>query len=52
MEKVAERAGFSSPRHMRRVWAEYHDHAPSQERRAAGLQKKSAPTVSYRSSLP
>lgn len=35
MEAVAERAGFGSARHLRRVWRKYHDAAPSSGRRAA-----------------
>lgn len=33
MEQVAERAGFASGRHMRRVWRRYHPTAPSDSRR-------------------
>lgn len=33
MESVAERAGFSSTRHLRRVWSEHHTAPPSQFRR-------------------
>ncbi|UJW75723.1 GlxA family transcriptional regulator [Rhizobium sp. SL42] len=33
MESVAERAGFSSTRHLRRVWSEHHAAPPSQFRR-------------------
>lgn len=33
MESVAERAGFSSTRHLRRVWSEHHAAPPSQYRR-------------------
>lgn len=33
MESVAERAGFSSTRHLRRVWAEYNATPPSHYRR-------------------
>ncbi|HXV30068.1 MAG TPA: helix-turn-helix domain-containing protein [Sinorhizobium sp.] len=33
MESVAERAGFSSTRHLRRVWAEHNSTSPSQYRR-------------------
>lgn len=29
MEQVAERAGFGSARHMRRVWRQFHATAPS-----------------------
>ncbi len=36
-EQVAERAGFSSARHMRRVWRQFHPTPPS-ELRAASLQ--------------
>ena len=32
MEQVAERSGFSSARHMRRVWRNFHPSAPSRER--------------------
>ncbi len=32
MERVAERAGFSSARHMRRVWRQFHPVAPSHMR--------------------
>ena len=32
MEQVAERAGFSSARHMRRVWRQFHPTAPSELR--------------------
>jgi transcriptional regulator GlxA family with amidase domain len=35
MEQVAERAGFSSARHLRRVWRHYHPAAPSMLRRAS-----------------
>lgn len=34
MEQVAERAGFGSARHMRRVWRQFHATAPSKLRRA------------------
>lgn len=34
METVAERAGFGSARHLRRIWRKYHDAAPSSGRRA------------------
>lgn len=34
MENVAERAGFGSARHMRRVWRKYDTLAPSESRRA------------------
>ncbi len=37
MEQVAERAGFSSARHMRRVWRHYHAAAPSLVRRNPSL---------------
>lgn len=33
MENVAERAGFSSTRHLRRVWSQHHGAPPSQFRR-------------------
>ncbi len=33
MEQVAERAGFASARHMRRVWRRFHPDAPSDARR-------------------
>ena len=29
LERVAERAGFGSARHMRRVWRQFHPTAPS-----------------------
>ena len=32
MEQVAERAGFSSARHMRRVWRQFHPTSPSEVR--------------------
>jgi transcriptional regulator GlxA family with amidase domain len=32
METVAQRAGFSSTRHLRRVWAQHHDEPPSHYR--------------------
>ena len=32
MEQVAERAGFGSARHMRRVWRQFHPAAPSRLR--------------------
>lgn len=32
MERVAERAGFASPRQLRRAWSRYHDTSPSQAR--------------------
>lgn len=35
MEQVAERAGFGSARHMRRVWLRFHPTAPSRLRRAS-----------------
>lgn len=35
MEQVAERAGFSSARHMRRVWRQFHSTAPIELRRAS-----------------
>ena len=35
MEQVAERAGFASARHMRRVWRRFHPTAPSTARRTA-----------------
>lgn len=35
MEGVAERAGFGSARHMRRVWRRFHPTAPSEARRVA-----------------
>lgn len=35
MEQVAERAGFGSARHMRRIWHQYHPHSPSSFREAA-----------------
>jgi transcriptional regulator GlxA family with amidase domain len=38
MESVAERAGFSSTRHMRRVWGELNDAPPSTFRRIASMQ--------------
>lgn len=34
MESVAERAGFGSARHMRRIWRKYDDAAPADARRA------------------
>jgi transcriptional regulator GlxA family with amidase domain len=34
MEAVAERAGFGSARHLRRVWRKVHGSAPSAERSA------------------
>jgi transcriptional regulator GlxA family with amidase domain len=36
LERVAERAGFGSARHMRRVWRQFHATAPSELRTAAG----------------
>ncbi|MHB0951003.1 MAG: GlxA family transcriptional regulator [Allorhizobium sp.] len=33
MESVAERAGFASPRHMRRVWSQHNEQPPSHYRR-------------------
>lgn len=36
MEQVAERAGFASARHMRRVWRRFHPTAPSEARRKVG----------------
>lgn len=36
METVAERAGFASPRHLRRVWAAHHALPPSHYRKADG----------------
>jgi len=35
MERVAERAGFGSARHMRRVWRQFHPMAPSELRGAS-----------------
>jgi len=35
MERVAERAGFGSARHMRRVWRQFHSMAPSELRGAS-----------------
>ena len=35
MEQVAERTGFASARHMRRVWRRFHPDAPSETRRTA-----------------
>ncbi|GJD50189.1 HTH-type transcriptional activator RhaR [Methylobacterium crusticola] len=35
MERVAERAGFASPRQLRRAWARVHDRPPSRLRGAA-----------------
>lgn len=32
MERIAERAGFASPRQLRRAWSRYHDTSPSQAR--------------------
>jgi len=32
MEQVAARADFGSPRHMRRVWRQFHQSAPSEAR--------------------
>ena len=34
MEQVAERAGFGSARHMRRVWHQYYPHSPNSFREA------------------
>lgn len=34
LEQVAERAGFSSARHMRRIWQRYHTSSPSNFRKA------------------
>lgn len=34
MDQVAERAGFSSARHMRRVWHQYYPHSPTRFREA------------------
>ncbi len=36
MEQVAERAGFASSRHMRRVWKRFHATAPSEARGSIG----------------
>ncbi len=41
-ERVAERAGFSSARHMRRVWRQFHTMPPS-ELRAASLRSSAPP---------
>ncbi len=41
MEQVAERAGFSSARHMRRIWQHYHAHSPSKSRTSV-MQAKAA----------
>ena len=35
MEQVAERAGFASARHMRRVWGQHYPQAPTEFRQAA-----------------
>ncbi|MEF0939990.1 GlxA family transcriptional regulator [Rhizobium sp. BR 362] len=35
MERVAEKSGFASPRHMRRVWSKYNELPPSHYRRSA-----------------
>ena len=35
MEQAAERAGFGSARHMRRVWRQFHTAAPSRLREAS-----------------
>ena len=35
MERVAEKSGFASPRHMRRVWSKYNALPPSHYRRSA-----------------
>lgn len=37
MEQIAERAGFGSARHMRRIWHQYHPHPPSSVRRGATI---------------
>ena len=34
MERVAEKSGFASPRHMRRVWSKYNELSPSHYRRS------------------
>ena len=34
MERVAEKSGFASPRHMRRVWSKYNTLPPSHYRRS------------------
>jgi len=36
MESVAERAGFASPRHLRRVWSQFNAAPPSRSRPGAG----------------
>lgn len=36
MESVAERAGFASPRHLRRVWSQFNATPPSRLRASAG----------------
>lgn len=34
MERVAEKSGFASPRHLRRIWSKYNDIPPSHYRRS------------------
>lgn len=36
VEEIAERAGFSSARHMRRVWSGFHTEPPARFRSRAG----------------
>ncbi|WP_331311700.1 helix-turn-helix domain-containing protein [Methylobacterium oryzae] len=44
LERVAERAGFGSARHMRRVWRQFHAAAPS-SLRARSSDEASAPAL-------